>query len=72
MCLCCCVKEKKFGEVLPGIYLMQATKDYYEKMLTGQYGLVICNDPFIIFKPLVADPYTGMTDEEIEADTTIT
>lgn len=71
MCLCCCVKEDSYGEVLPGVFLVRATIDYFDDMKAGQWGLVFMNDPFVIFDHIVEDPYFGMSDEEVDADTTV-
>ena len=71
MCLSCCVKEDRYGDILPGIGLMRATVDYFDHMKAGQWGLVISNDPFVIFDTPIEDPYFGMTDEQIDADTTV-
>ena len=70
MCLGCMVEEDFYGECLPGIYLMRATKTDSEiepEMLKDQWGLTIMNGPFIIFDEIIVDPYYGMTDEEVDA-----
>ena len=70
MCLGCMVHEDFYGECLPGIYLMRATKtdsDVEPEMLAGQWGLTITNGPFVIWDALIEDPFNGMTDEEIDA-----
>jgi len=51
MCEQCICEAIHLGEVLPGWYLVQATKDGAKgEMKAGMYGLVQCNDPDFRFK----------------------
>ena len=65
MCEQCSAATTDLGEPIPGIMLVQATKDG-GCMKAGQYGLVEENDPFLIFdmKP-TPDPCEGLIDEEV-------
>ncbi len=55
------------SDVLPGFTLMQAKLNGHDWQ-AGQFGLVECNDPMVVFDgPLLADPTTGLSDEEINA-----
>ena len=65
MCLQCLTKSDNYGACLPGIYLMKSTVDHPEWPL-GYWGLVICNDPFAVFAPLVEDP-NPTNDPEIDS-----
>lgn len=77
MCLQCNVASTSFGEVLPGWYLHQATKeaDYdKEDWPKDWWGLVECNDPTFVFETTPElDPVFGLnfdfkksTKEEID------
>ena len=48
MCEQCMTECLDVGEVVPGIWIIQAVKDG-NKMKAGDYGLVYCNDPFVIW-----------------------
>ncbi len=65
MCEQCNTDCVTFGEVVPGLFFIQAKKAG-RLMRAGDYGLVRCNDPDLIwsFRP-EPDPYEGMSDEEI-------
>ena len=59
----CMVEEDYYGEVLPGIHLVRATKDYPDdeegeesSWKAGQWGLTIQNDPMFVFDEVIADP----------------
>lgn len=68
MCLQCTAQSVKIvQDVIPGFSLCLATVDTPE-WKAGQYGLVECNDPTVIFDgPLARDNTAGMTDDEINA-----
>ena len=67
MCEQCLAEAVKLGEILHGIYLVQATKDG-RHMKAGDYGLVEMNDPFFIWSyPPSRDPLDGLTDAQINA-----
>ena len=58
---------KDGNQVLPGYFLVRATKDGRE-MKNGDWGLVVCNDPDFIWSITpVCDPDDGLTDEQIDA-----
>ena len=48
MCEQCTTECLEIGEVIPGIWIIQATKDG-NLMKAGYYGLVYCNDPFVVW-----------------------
>lgn len=66
MCEQCVAGCIGYGEVVPGIYFVKATKDGHY-MKAGDYGLVICNDPFVVFdiEPVI-DPCFEMSDDQLE------
>lgn len=67
MCLQCVTEAKFHGDPLPGWALYRATKDSPTWHI-GDWGLLRCNDPdFVWAGEFVADPYAGMSDDEIEA-----
>ena len=67
MCEQCSADTTTIGTVVPGIILVQAGRDGME-MRAGEYGLVECNDPFIIFSRRPAsDNLHGWTEEQIDA-----
>ena len=53
MCLQCLVDPYYFGQVIPGWLLIRARKDDYKddptEMAAGDWGLLRCNDPEIIW-----------------------
>lgn len=59
MCTQCVVNPIYYGEIAPGWFLMRARKDEggTEGMRVGEWGLVECNDPTIVFDvtPVVYD-----------------
>lgn len=59
MCEQCCAKTIYLGEIAKGFHFVKATRDGNE-MKKGEYGIIRCNDPDIIFpeslKPF-PDPY---------------
>jgi hypothetical protein len=67
MCEGCCAETVFLGEVFPGWFLDQSTKDAWRRK-AGDYGLLRCNDADFLFtiKPR-KDPFAGMTDEQIDA-----
>ena len=66
MCEQCCTNAVLWDEIVPGWALMLARRDGTE-MKAGQWGLVRCNDPDVIFSQTpMTDPFAGMTDEEID------
>jgi hypothetical protein len=66
MCEGCCAETVLLGEVMPGWFLDQSTKDAWRRK-AGDYGLYRCNDADFLFtiKPC-KDPFAGMTDEQID------
>jgi hypothetical protein len=67
MCEQCSAATVTFGEVLPGVAVIRATRDGLS-MKAGQWGLVTMNDPFIIFDSSpVVDPAHGWTDDQVNA-----
>lgn len=61
-----CMAETESWDILPGIALVRATADgsYMKK---GQWGLVICNDPFCIWDKIPIPDYSrGLTEEDDE------
>jgi hypothetical protein len=67
MCLCCVAEAVTIGEIAPGIWLVQSTKDV-EGFPVGYYGIVRSNSPDVVFDAscLCVDIYDGLTDEEID------
>ena len=65
MCECCSAETIDVGEVVPGIMLVQATKQG-QVMRPGDYGLVMSNDPFLVFSGSTfrPDPLFEMTEVE--------
>lgn len=65
MCEQCCASTICIGELVPGWFLVLATKDG-AVMKAGNYGLLRINDPDFIFtvKP-VKDKFYHLSDEEI-------
>lgn len=56
MCEQCVAATVTIGEVVPGFYLVRATRAG-AVMLPGQYGLVEQNDPFYVFSSaMTAEP----------------
>lgn len=49
MCVQCTAETVNYGEFAPGWYLVRATKTDPDSMDAGDWGLVECNDPAIIF-----------------------
>lgn len=51
MCTQCVVNPIYYGEIAPGWFLMRARKDEYgsDGMRAGEWGIVECNDPTIVF-----------------------
>lgn len=68
MCLECVTEaETLIEDIIPGYRLTVAMKDA-EDWPKGYYGLVRGNDPDFVWPPDdYIDPFSGMTDEEIEA-----
>jgi hypothetical protein len=70
VCLQCLVEAETLAEVLPRWWVARAMKTYKGEWEEGEYGLVRCNDPDLIWdgepRP---DPSFGRTDEEVEAET---
>ena len=64
MCEQCLTNIWNFGEVLPELWVVRARRDG-EIMEAGDWGLVLCNDPSIVWEktPLV-DPTYGMSKDE--------
>jgi len=50
MCTQCIVNPLYFGEVLPGWYLIRARREAPNEMDVGDWGLLRCNDPDVVFK----------------------
>lgn len=75
MCLQCLVAPYYFGEVLPGWILIRARKDDYKddptEMAAGDWGLLRCNDPEIIWNvmPMLApqSPKYGLPAGTVDA-----
>lgn len=68
MCLQCICQAEPLGEIVPGLLLTRATKDSSHGWKAGQFGLVRCNDPDLVWTTIpIPDPMEGMTDEQIEA-----
>lgn len=67
MCEQCLAETITYGDPMPGISLVRATRDG-QQMKAAQWGLVVMNDPFLIFdiKP-EPDPAHGWTDEQVDA-----
>lgn len=64
MCECCSAATLTCGEVLPGVWLVRATRDGH-RMKEGDWGLVIQNDPFVHWGfSFEEDPAERLTDEE--------
>ena len=61
MCLQCTTNPWFYGKVLPNFYLMRARRQYFDEMQPKDWGLVICNDPSIIFK---TTPYFYENEDE--------
>lgn len=67
MCLQCCTDAVTIKEnILPGYFLVKASKTYCNDWKEGQLGLVRQNDPDFVWDNPGPDPTAGMTDEEIE------
>jgi hypothetical protein len=67
MCEQCSAKTVSYGEVLPGVALVKATQDG-QVMKAGHWGLVLSNDPFLIFSTgPEPDPGHGLVDVVVEA-----
>lgn len=68
MCEQCYANTTDLGEVVPEVYLVQATRDG-QTMKSGQYGLVRCDDPFCVFsvKPHPEYPSLNITEEVDDA-----
>lgn len=74
MCLQCMTKAEIFAngpenyEVLPGYILLRATKDAYEKddpeWAKGEWGLVRCNDPDLIWAGEILEAPDGWGDDD--------
>jgi hypothetical protein len=68
MCEQCSAQTKTYGEVVPGWWLVQATKEG-NMMKPDDFGLVACNDPDFIWPLALApqkDPAFDMTEEEFD------
>lgn len=71
MCLQCLTESEMFGkkgdwEVLPGWFLVRATKDYMDDWKAGEYGLVIMNDPECVWSgQIYKEPHADKKDEEL-------
>lgn len=65
MCEACAADCKTLGEVVPGLTLVQATRDF-QHFKMGDYGLVQSNGPDVTWtvKP-TPDLCEGLTEEEI-------
>lgn len=67
MCEQCLAECEDHGSVVPGIFLVRATRDGHS-MRAGQWGLVVQNDPFVVFdEDPWPDPVHGLSDDEIDA-----
>jgi hypothetical protein len=67
MCETCLSQCDDYGEVLPGWFLVRATKDSGITMEAGDWGLVDCNSPSFIFEHTpIKNPIVGLTIEESE------
>lgn len=76
MCMQCVAKSKNYGAVVPGLFLVRATKTVDNEIFDsghhhwtkGQWGLVQSNDPDIFWddEPQI-EPHTDLTEEEINA-----
>ena len=69
MCESCLAGCELLGEVVPGLFLLQATKDF-QHITAGFYGLTRSNGPEVVWeiKP-TPDPCEGLSDDEINART---
>ena len=66
MCEQCAAATEDYGNPLPGLLLVRATRDG-NTMKAGQWGLVECDSPFLIFNiEPQPDPAHEMSDAEIE------
>lgn len=66
MCQQCVTDARNFGEVIPGLVLMQATRDSPHGWRVGSYGLVRSNDPDVIWDATpIPDPTNGLSDEAL-------
>lgn len=68
MCMQCCTDAVVYAtkddrEVLPGWYLTQAQKDYFDDWKTGEWGLVQCNDPDFIWAGKLFEQHEGPNDD---------
>lgn len=64
MCEQCSAKTIDLGEVMPGYMFVKATVDG-NMMKKGDYGLVVSNDPDVVFRNPMIDITEGMSDEEV-------
>lgn len=66
MCEQCLAQVEVIGQVVPGIFLVQATKKGL-LMSPGDFGFVESADPFYVFSQVPSpDPDFGLSDEEID------
>jgi len=65
MCEACAAECKDLGEVLPGLFLVQATTDFLH-IKAGDFGLVRSNGPDVVWAAEPSpDPWEGLTEAEI-------
>ena len=71
MCTQCLVYPYYFGEVIPGWFLIRARKDDYKDnplvMKAGDFGLVVVNEPSVVWSTLPKIiPNDDSSDEELD------
>ena len=71
MCLQCCAKCQDIGEIIPGLFLSLAFKDF-DHIKSGDFCLIRCNDPDVVFDirpwshPLFETPQEDMIDHPLD------
>lgn len=65
MCMQCLAETVFYNEIVPGFYLVKATKDVTDFMTDGQYGLVRQNDPDFVFDAYNFRPDPTVNEDEI-------
>lgn len=69
MCQQCSAATVTYGEFLPDWRLVRATKDYLDKIKSGDWGLVVSDDPDFWFPSELVpkkDPSFGMTEDQFD------
>jgi hypothetical protein len=67
MCIACAAKCKNIGEVVPGLWLVQAI-EHVAHIKAGDFGLVRSNGPDVVWSVEPSpDPWDGFSDDDMNA-----